>query len=126
MNNPSQPATVLVVEDDTIVRRVICAIIKSGGYKVIEADGAASALQICKNPSERIDLILTDFEMPSMNGSDLIRRLKLEHGHIRAVLISGFTPDIMKMHGGESENMFFMRKPFLPEALLKMIESALS
>ncbi len=117
---------VLVVEDDAIARSVICAIIKSGGYNAMEADGGESALQICENANVKIDLILTDFKMPNMNGVELIKRLRIDHADMRAVLMSGFANDTVDTEGGKMTNLLFMRKPFLPQELLTMIRTALS
>lgn len=81
------PPVVLVVDDDPSVRGVVAAIVAEGGYHVLTAAGGPQALQI--TTEAHVDLLLTDFMMPGMSGSELIRRVKSQGTISRFLVMSG-------------------------------------
>ncbi len=116
--------TVLVVEDEEIVRQVTCDIIRSDGYNVIEATNALSALELCEQ-SPNIDLVLTDLVMPKMNGPEFIKKLSSKFPKIGVVFMSGYNSDAAFGKGLLQENASFIQKPFMPKALLKIVKDTL-
>ncbi len=118
------PQTILVVEDEEIVRQVTCDIIRSDGYNVLEATNAISALELCEQ-SPNIDLVLTDLVMPKMNGPEFIKKLSSKFPKIGVVFMSGYNSDAAFGKGLLNENASFIQKPFMPKALLKVVKDTL-
>jgi CheY-like chemotaxis protein len=88
--DPALPAhTILVVEDDVLVRALVCDALRDGGLQVVEAASADEALRYLETDSS-IQLVFSDVKMPgSMDGMDLAKRLKLDFPHLTTVLTSG-------------------------------------
>jgi CheY-like chemotaxis protein len=84
----SPPASILVVDDDRLVRRFMTESLRALGYEVLEADGGADALDLLERLS--FDLLLVDFAMPGMNGAELARAAQLKHKGIRVLIVSGY------------------------------------
>jgi CheY-like chemotaxis protein len=81
--------TILVVEDEVLLRLMVCDVLRDAGFRVIEAASADEAMA-CVQSDPRVDLVFTDVKMPgSMDGLALARRLKREFPHIQVVLASG-------------------------------------
>ena len=116
------PETILLVEDDVIVRRVVRAILKNGGFKVLEAGSAAEALQIDFDHSGEIHLLLSDVMMQGKSGPELAKQIKTRRPEMRIILMSGF-PDgaILLLNYG----WHFIQKPFLPKMLLSRVHHVL-
>jgi len=116
--------TVLVVEDEAGVRSLVCETLASHGYRVLEASGAAQALQIAEQHTEPIHLLLTDVVMPQTSGKELVKRLCTLHAETKVLYMSGYTDDIVRrgiLEGGTS----FLQKPFAATALLVKIREVL-
>jgi two-component system cell cycle sensor histidine kinase/response regulator CckA len=117
--------TILVVEDEDVVRQVACDIIRQGGYKVIEATSAVAALEMCERSKEHIDLVLTDLIMPKMNGPELVKRLAGQHPKLGVVFMSGYTSEAVTSNGLLNSPAAFVQKPFMPKTLLQTIREVL-
>lgn len=112
--------TVLVVEDEDAVRRVVTGILTQQGYRVLQAEGGEQALRVAAAEPE-IDLLLTDELMPGMRGSELAERLLEERSGLRVLFMSGYTetpPTGSSFHGSPSA---FIAKPFSQEELLAQV-----
>lgn len=117
--------TVLLVEDEDIVRAIARTALEMRGYTVIEAANAGEALLLAQQ-HERIDLVLTDVIMPRMNGKLLIGELKKSRPDLRVLYMSGYTDDTISFQGGlVSGEENFLQKPFTPDALTRKIRSVL-
>jgi len=117
--------TVLVVEDQAVVRRYAAAALGGYGYRVIEAENADEALLVCERESGRIDLILTDVVMPGLSGGELADRLKKRRPGIKVLFMSGYTDDTI-VHQGVLENVAeFIQKPFGPDELAVKVREML-
>ncbi|GAB4120840.1 MAG: response regulator [Roseiflexaceae bacterium] len=107
---PSGTPSVLIVEDDSATRRLYRFLLSNGGYTVIEAeDGVAALEQIARQPC---DLVITDMNMPRMDGLELIRNLKRDYPGVYVILITAFgTPDTQRqaLRQGADE---YLAKPF--------------
>jgi two-component system, cell cycle sensor histidine kinase and response regulator CckA len=109
--------TILLVEDDPTILKVLCAILTSRNYRVLTADNGPEALQISSNHQEEIHLLLSDFHMPVMNGTELAARITGDRPRIKVLLISGFPGGIVAL----SEGWHFLAKPFLTSQLTAVV-----
>jgi len=116
--------TVLLAEDDPIMRKLTRKMLEDYGYKVLEAIDGEAALDVISQNSTRIDLILTDVVMRGMNGPELVLRLMDSHPEMKVVYMSGYTGELVANQGLQS-GIRLLEKPFSKMALLKIIDEAL-
>jgi two-component system cell cycle sensor histidine kinase/response regulator CckA len=125
-DNPRGTETILVVEDDPIVRKVAVRILERQGYHVFQADSGHSALGLVEKQEVRIDLMMTDVLMPHMNGRELADKLKKQvHKEIKVLFTSGYGPESMAINGVLEEGIQFIPKPYTPRELAKKIRTVL-
>ena len=117
--------TVLLVEDEDIVRNLCVQILERLGYKVLQARNGAEAIALAQGYGDRIDLLLTDVVMPGMNGAELARQLVLHHPERKVLFTSGYTDDAIVRHGILKEGVSFIGKPYTPSALAKKVRGVL-
>ncbi|MEW5977690.1 MAG: PAS domain S-box protein [Acidobacteriota bacterium] len=117
--------TVLVVEDEDAVRRLVTVILKKNGYKVLEARHGGEALLTCERFTQPIHLMMTDVVMPQMNGRDLANRLLTIHPEMKVLYMSGYTNEAIIRHGILESGMFFIQKPFTPTDLSRKVREVL-
>jgi CheY-like chemotaxis protein len=113
--------TILVVEDEVLVRLDISDYLRARGYNVIEANSAAEAIQVLKNGLD-VAAVFTDVRMPgTVDGIDLAHFVKTHHPHIPVIITSGHVPpkEIPASFGP------LITKPYDREQVLKMIEGQL-
>jgi PAS domain S-box-containing protein len=128
-NEPDGPApggsgTVLLVEDEEGVRRLIATILQQHGYRVLEAAGGEDALGMIKQCGDRIDLLISDVVMPRMGGPELAAQLRELRPEVTVLFISGYTDpsitDQVVLTGSH-----FLQKPFAADALVRTVGEAL-
>ena len=117
---PGGSATVLVVEDQSIVRRLVVTVLQEAGYRVLAATHAEDALRF---EGEPIDLLLTDVVMPGLSGPDLADRLREDRPGLAVLFMSGYTGAPSVRRKIDASGAPLLRKPFKPHALLEMVES---
>ncbi|HLK41409.1 MAG TPA: response regulator [Polyangiaceae bacterium] len=117
--------TVLLVEDEDVVRKVVCEILRRSGYKVIEAPGAAEALAKIDAGDVTVDLLLTDVVMPRMNGRELAEKVVGVRPATRVLFMSGYTADTVVRNGVLAEGVAFVQKPITPDTLLAKVRDVL-
>ncbi len=117
--------TVLVVEDEDIVRNLCVQILERLGYKVLKARNGAEAIALAHSYADRIDLLLTDVVMPGMNGAEMARQLVMHHPERKVLFTSGYTDDAIVRHGILKEGVSFIGKPYTPSALAKKVRGVL-
>ncbi len=122
---PSGRETVLVVEDEEVVRALARRILVATGYTVLTASNGAEAVALVERSNEPIDLLLTDVVMPGMNGRELATRLTQLRPHLRVLFMSGYTDDVIAHHGVLDEGMHLMSKPFNAALLTQRVRTAL-
>jgi two-component system cell cycle sensor histidine kinase/response regulator CckA len=117
--------TILVVDDDPSVRKLIVNSLQPLGYKILEASGGEEALRISKAFDDNIDLLLTDVIMPEMDGKELSSILKTSRPMIKALFISGYTDDILADRGILEDGISFLQKPIAPTMLSTKVRQVL-
>lgn len=117
--------TILLVEDEPMVRNAAERILRSAGYRVLSASNGGEALLLCEEEDGRIDLLLTDVVMPKMSGRDLAERLKAVHPDLRVLFTSGYTDNAIVHHGVLDAGTQFIGKPFSVAALTTKVRSVL-
>ncbi|MGK2935128.1 MAG: PAS domain-containing protein [Gemmatimonadaceae bacterium] len=117
--------TVLLVEDEDMVRKVVRRTLLSQGYKVTEASNGVEALQLALEDPARISLVLTDVMMPVMGGPELARRLWRQFPDLKIVFLSGYAPDSMSTESGVPSGAILIEKPFAIEKLMSIVREVL-
>jgi len=118
--------TVLLVEDEELVRAMLVEVLSEEGYVVLEAGNGEEALEVASKAVGRIDLLVSDLTMPQMGGRELAARLVAKHEELRVLFVSGYSdarPTKMDQKMIVSE---FLQKPFKPEAFLVKVREMLS
>ncbi len=118
--------TVLLVEDESDVRKVVSQILRMSGYNVIEVSGPLEALAIAEESGDLIDVLVTDVIMPVMNGRELHEKVVEINPEIKALYISGYAGGVMDESGILPDGVNFLQKPFAPEALLAKLHRILN
>lgn len=117
--------TILVVEDEDALRAAIRRLLQNEGYRVIEAQNGASALEVLNSPSSAdVALVLTDLRMPVMDGRQFAAALARVRPDLPIVFMSGFTAQLMDMRL-VSPHLAFLAKPFKNDALLAAVRDQL-
>jgi two-component system cell cycle sensor histidine kinase/response regulator CckA len=116
--------TVLVVEDESGVRRVLSGFLRAGGYRVLEASDADSARAVCHREGRGIDLLLSDVVLPDISGPRLAAILKEHNPKLQTLFISGYPADAIS-HAGLDGSPGFLAKPFSREVLLQRVRRVL-
>ncbi|HRH45443.1 MAG TPA: ATP-binding protein, partial [Pyrinomonadaceae bacterium] len=117
--------TILLVEDEEIVRNLTCEILESCGYEVFEAENGGSAFLICENYKQNIQLLITDVIMPYINGPELANRLLQIHPEMKVLYMSGYTDNAIVNLGLFQEENNFIEKPFSPDKLRQKVRDIL-
>ncbi|MBI5368413.1 MAG: response regulator, partial [Planctomycetes bacterium] len=117
--------TILVVEDEAVVRRVTLAVLGEQGYSLIDAADAAAALRLAADATQPIALLLTDVVMPGMNGRELADRLCLGRPGLRKLFMSGYTADTAIRRRFDAGTAEFLQKPFTPAELVRRVREVL-
>ncbi|HMG33482.1 MAG TPA: response regulator [Blastocatellia bacterium] len=115
--------TVLLAEDDATSRKVYRAALEGEGYKVIDVADGVTALSVLEE--ENVDLLLTDFLMPGLNGIELIGRARNIRPNLRAVIMSGHKTSETVMEAFRKKACDFLTKPFHLNELVDAVEAAL-
>jgi CheY-like chemotaxis protein len=117
--------TILLVEDDPVVRAVARRVLEQHGYRVLEAPNGREALELLGHSGGEVDLVLTDYIMPELGGRGLVERLR-SLGHAPAIVyMSGYADDAGLRRGELAGGMGFLQKPFTGERLIAQVRQAL-
>jgi CheY-like chemotaxis protein len=117
--------TLLVVEDEEVVRRLACRVLRKAGYTVLEAAAGPEALRLCDEHPGPIALMLADVVMPGMTGRALAERAAGRRPEMRVLFTSGYTENAIVHHGVLDAGVDFIGKPFAPQALLRKVRDLL-
>jgi PAS domain S-box-containing protein len=117
--------TILIVEDETNLRRMAKQYLENQGYTVLEAADGAAALQICVAHAGRIHLLLTDVIMPGMNGRELAQRFFEQRPDTKVIYMSGYTENAIGTNGTLDVGITLLQKPFTLQALRQKVREVL-
>jgi DNA-binding NtrC family response regulator len=112
-------ATVLVVDDDPIVRNLVCRILKETNYNVLSAENGPQGLEMSRKFEGEIRVLLSDFQMPEMSGIDLASAITVDRPQLKVLLMSGFPKGLLVLN----EGWHFLAKPFIASQLNSLIET---
>jgi two-component system cell cycle sensor histidine kinase/response regulator CckA len=117
--------TILLVEDDASVRRLVHRVLSQRGYRVLSARSATEALSLAANHNDPIALLLTDVVLPGMDGCDLARSLVAARPMLKVIYMSGYTAEAVLHLGPTEGRATLIEKPFAVAELLRRIRSVL-
>jgi two-component system, cell cycle sensor histidine kinase and response regulator CckA len=117
--------TVLLVEDEARVRKLIVDVLTDRGYNVLEATRGEEAVRLCRLHKASIDLAVLDVVMPEMSGPDVVKKIASLKPGMRVLFISGYTDEALVHHGILRTGAAFLQKPFLPDALVRKVREVL-
>jgi DNA-binding response OmpR family regulator len=117
--------TILLAEDDDMLRPLVRGLLDKLGYTVLEAANAEAAEARARDHQGRIDLLLTDVVMPGESGRELARRLAEVRPEMPVLYMSGYTDDAIVRHGILERGIHYLQKPFTPAALARRVREVL-
>jgi two-component system cell cycle sensor histidine kinase/response regulator CckA len=123
---PGGAGTVLVVEDEETVRRLACRVLRTKGYRVIEAEDPAAALRLMREHEGPIHLLVTDIVMPGMTGPALVERLIADRPELKVLYITGYAEEAIERQGTLPAGGALLEKPFTARQLADRVRAALS
>lgn len=118
--------TILLVEDEPVVREVTRAVLQRAGYLVLEANGPRQAIDLSQTYEGRIDLLLTDVVMPGMNGPDLATELRTNQPQMAMLFMSGYADHEILRRVLKAPSVPYIQKPFTLDCLLLNVSTALA
>ena len=124
--SPSGNRTILLVEDEEMVRELAVEIFQGAGYTVLDAPNGTAALAICDRHEGCIDLLVTDLVMPGMNGIELARRVRDSRPGIPVLFMSGYAEDAKERLGALEDGRDFLQKPITPMKLSRKVREIFS
>ncbi|HTM45471.1 MAG TPA: ATP-binding protein [Polyangiaceae bacterium] len=122
---PSGAVTVLVVEDDAPVREVVCAMLRSVGYRVVDAENASSAEQAAERAG-RVDLVVSDVVLNDSNGPAVVASLSKRWPRLKVLFVSGHAEGLIAQRGMLRPGTHFLAKPFSQQALIAKVAHILT
>ena len=117
--------TILLVEDELIVRRLVAEILEANGYSVLQAADGPSALELLRRHTGAVDLLVTDVVMPGMSGPDVAGAVAAMRPGTHVLYISGYTDSSIGNHGALEPGIAFLQKPFDADVLTRKVREVL-
>jgi len=119
--------TILLVEDDEALRKLVYRVLKKAGYAVLSACGGEEALRLLEKPEHGdIDLLISDVIMPGIGGKVLAERLQARLPGLKVLYISGYPDETVVHHGVLDEGVAYLQKPFSPTAVIQKVQEILA
>lgn len=117
----SPAPTILVVDDEDIVRALVTRALRDAGYRVVQAQHGAAALALLESRCETIHLVITDLVMPGVGGREVARWVAAHCPALPVLFISGYPRTYLEAHDLYDASIPLLRKPFLPSRLLEAV-----
>ncbi len=117
--------TILVVEDEDAIRRVVRKALEQRGYTVLEAADGAQGLNLLQQGATTLDLLIADVVMPHMGGAELVRHVEFDRPDLPVLFVSGYTDRALVHQGWRRPGTAFLQKPFTLEALAGKVRQLL-
>jgi two-component system, cell cycle sensor histidine kinase and response regulator CckA len=115
------PKTILVVDDNEEVRRIVVHTLRRAGHAVLESSDGTKGIEVANESGGPIDLLIADVQMPQMDGRMLANNLLAVHPGIKVLLVSGADLSLEKLESGVE----FLEKPFTPKSLVSRVQAML-
>ncbi|MFO0694064.1 MAG: ATP-binding protein [Polyangiales bacterium] len=119
---PRGSGTVLLVEDESLVRDLAATVLEEAGYEVLVADGPEQALALAADAAQRIDLVVTDVVMPDRGGPELVEALRAHRPGLGALFVSGYSAGLPSARDALPPGARLLPKPFTPQALAEEVQ----
>jgi len=128
-NRPIEPEannnTILLAEDELMVRTLAVTILREEGYDVLESSDGEEALEVANQlEGKNINLLLSDISMPRMGGIELYQQFSSHYPGVPVLLMSGYTTGSIPRNPGSDKNVRFLPKPFTPTRLAEEVRAA--
>ncbi|MCK5126887.1 MAG: response regulator [candidate division Zixibacteria bacterium] len=117
--------TILVVDDELIIRDLLFRSLSQNDYRVILARDGFEAIDIYKAQTEKIDVVILDLQMPKMNGIEVLKKLRTINPNVSVILSSGYVELLNRELAGEFEDIEILVKPYLITELYKAVQNAM-
>jgi len=117
--------TILVVEDQPLLRELAQVMLEQDGYAVLSAENPGKALEMAQAHGATIHLLLTDVVLPGMNGRALAENIKNTRPEVKVLFVSGYAENIIAHHGGFESGAGFLQKPFTHDTLSSKVREVL-
>jgi CheY-like chemotaxis protein len=124
--SPAGRQTILLVEDDRLLRELTRDLLQASGYSVLEAGSGADALEVIRRYEGTIDLLLIDVVLPGMNGRELAVRVGQALPGVKVLYTSGYANDAILRHGALDDDSLFLSKPYSPTELREKVREVLA
>ena len=122
---PRGTETILVVEDEAVVRETTTRVLRRHGYQVIAVRHGADALLVWRDDPTRVDLVITDVRMPELGGLGLVERLRADRPLLPVIVTSGYVDESDSAEAALIDREIFLPKPFTAESLLNAVRATL-
>ena len=117
--------TIMLVEDDALVRDMVIMVLQKIGYTVTTAKTPREAVSFFARGGTRIDLLITDIVMPHLNGTELYQKVKMIDSNVKVLYMSGYTENVIVRHGVLKEGINFIQKPFSMKEFAQKVREAM-
>jgi two-component system cell cycle sensor histidine kinase/response regulator CckA len=117
--------TILLVEDETVVRHLVAEILENSGYTVMQAGDGPSALELLRRHAGKLDLLVTDVVMPGMSGPEVAQAVTSMRPGTEVLYTSGYTDSAIGHHGVLEPGIAFLQKPFSADDLTRKVRALL-
>ena len=117
--------TVLVIDNDPAVGRIVELALERSGYRVMLVHDAEVGLRLAEEHRGQLDLLITDLIMPGMNGRRVAELICAEDAMVRVLFISGYTEDLLEEEDADVEDAAFLRKPFTAKQLIAKVREVI-
>jgi len=117
--------TLLVVENEAAIRDLLQLALRKNGYTVLAAESGREALDLVRDHSGVIDLLITDVMMPDMDGPELAKHMAVIRPETRTLFLSGYMDETLGDHGVLPANVNFIQKPFSPKVIAQRVRDIL-
>jgi two-component system cell cycle sensor histidine kinase/response regulator CckA len=118
--------TILVVDDEDIVRGLVARSLREGGYRVLQASHGAAAIGLLERQAQAVSLVICDLVMPILGGREVSDWMKQHCPELPLLFISGYPRAYLEAHHLYDPTVPMLRKPFLPSRLLETVEELVS
>jgi PAS domain S-box-containing protein len=116
------PGSILVVDDEPVVRAILARLLRGLGLTVIEAEGPPAALAVARSEDVQLQAIVSDVVMPGLDGPELVRQVRLIRPALPAVFVSAYSPEAVFAGGQLPDQSAFVAKPFTREDLVRALD----